>query len=352
MTLVDPATVPVDGLAGRLPQLSLASATASRIAFDPRFAACLAHWLSDAAAAVVRGHTVATPARGLRLTLQSLVGELDVVVDADGRAELSFIERLLHDASQRALALDLANVLLAQALAEREAQSLDLRIQRLDALRDHPVSAQAVQHTPQLRLGGLSARLLGMDAEFGLFALEEMRSRSSGPLPALARLGLAAVVELLRRAFPAQVLSRLRPGDVVLAGALPLPAWWRVGAGHGLRAAATVTLADGRVTLNASPEPHQDTAPMSHPDAQAAPAAGEIDVPVHFEIDCASISLNDLAHLAPGHVVALNSPLAQATVQLRCQGQTIGRGQLIAVGDQLGVRIAHMMWGGHATAEH
>ncbi len=352
MNLVDPAKVAVGGLSGRLPQVSLASATASRIGHDPRFAACLAHWLGDASAGVVRSRAAAMPVRGLRLTLQSLVGELEVVLDADGRAELSFVDRLLRDATQHALALDLANVLLAQALERHEAQSLDLRIQRLEVLgdrSDHPATLQA---SPQVRLGGLNARLVGMDAEFGLFVLEEMRSCTVTPLPGLARLGLCGVVELLRRAFPAQVLSRLRPGDVVLAGAQPLPAWWRVGAAKGLRAAATLNFADGHVVLKAPPEPHQDVSPMSHPDAQAAPAAGEIDVQVHFEIDCASINLNDLAHLAPGHVVALNSPLAQATVQLRCQGQTIGRGQLIAVGDQLGVRIAHMLWGAHAAAEH
>ena len=49
--------------------------------------------------------------------------------------------------------------------------------------------------------------------------------------------------------------------------------------------------------------------------------------------------LDDIAAMAPGHVIALDVPLADAPVRLVCQGQRIGLGRLIAIGDRLGVQI-------------
>lgn len=67
-----------------------------------------------------------------------------------------------------------------------------------------------------------------------------------------------------------------------------------------------------------------------------------LELPVAFELDTARVSLAELASMQPGYAVELAVPLAQAQVRLVCQGRTLGQGQLIAIGDQLGVRITRL----------
>ena len=67
-----------------------------------------------------------------------------------------------------------------------------------------------------------------------------------------------------------------------------------------------------------------------------------LELPIAFEIDTARVSLAELAGIRPGYVIELDTALSEATVRMVCHGQTIGQGQLIAVGEQLGVRIIRM----------
>jgi type III secretion protein Q len=46
--------------------------------------------------------------------------------------------------------------------------------------------------------------------------------------------------------------------------------------------------------------------------------------------------------LGEGSVIELDVALLDASVRLVCHGQTLGIGQLVAIGDQLGVRIRRM----------
>ena len=78
----------------------------------------------------------------------------------------------------------------------------------------------------------------------------------------------------------------------------------------------------------------------------------ELQLPVAFEVDTARITLNELASIQPGYVIELDRPLASAAVRLVCHGQTIGHGQLVAVGDQLGIRIVRMGMHHDAPADH
>jgi type III secretion protein Q len=101
-----------------------------------------------------------------------------------------------------------------------------------------------------------------------------------------------------------------------------------------------------------------DDPPGSQPEdgihgLEAPPVVGtleSLELPVAFELDTARVSLAELASMQPGYAVELAVPLAQAQVRLVCQGRTLGQGQLIAIGDQLGVRITRLEFAHDAAA--
>ena len=52
------------------------------------------------------------------------------------------------------------------------------------------------------------------------------------------------------------------------------------------------------------------------------------------------VSIGDtLAALQPGYVFPLAGPLEGANVTIRANGQAVGQGEVVAVGDTLGVRL-------------
>lgn len=64
------------------------------------------------------------------------------------------------------------------------------------------------------------------------------------------------------------------------------------------------------------------------------------DLPVQITVEAARIkmSLGELIQLQPGNVLKLPTPLEQG-VSLTVEGKTIGRGELVSLGETLGVRI-------------
>ncbi|WP_223996301.1 type III secretion system cytoplasmic ring protein SctQ, partial [Burkholderia gladioli] len=69
---------------------------------------------------------------------------------------------------------------------------------------------------------------------------------------------------------------------------------------------------------------------------------GAIELPVQFEIDTVALPLDQLSALGPGYVVELPVPAADAQLRLVVHGQTVGFGELVTVGEHLGVRIIRM----------
>ena len=82
------------------------------------------------------------------------------------------------------------------------------------------------------------------------------------------------------------------------------------------------------------------------PDQQSNPIdIGELDLPVQFEVDTVALPLSQLYALRPGYVLELPTPVAEAQLKLVTHGQTIGYGELVTVGDHLGIRILRMAHG-------
>jgi type III secretion system YscQ/HrcQ family protein len=68
------------------------------------------------------------------------------------------------------------------------------------------------------------------------------------------------------------------------------------------------------------------------------PLAG-VPVLLEFEVGTLSLSLAELAALKPGYVFQLANCVAGAQVGIRANGTRIGQGELVAVGDVLGVQL-------------
>ena len=71
----------------------------------------------------------------------------------------------------------------------------------------------------------------------------------------------------------------------------------------------------------------------------AKPTAAQIPVALEFELGAIDTSLRELAQIEPGYVFDLPLQLDHATVTIRSAGRRVGRGELVAVGDTLGVRL-------------
>ncbi|WP_206956918.1 type III secretion system cytoplasmic ring protein SctQ [Trinickia acidisoli] len=69
---------------------------------------------------------------------------------------------------------------------------------------------------------------------------------------------------------------------------------------------------------------------------------GDLELPVQFEIDTLAIPLSQLSAIGPGYVIEFPVPFRDAKLRLVAHGSTIGHGELVTVGDHLGVRIVRM----------
>ncbi|KVG37698.1 type III secretion system cytoplasmic ring protein SctQ [Burkholderia ubonensis] len=267
----------------------------------------------------------------------------------------------------------LASALLAPLVAAFAAAGLDgVTIGGLRAAP--PAALDATRCVLSFALDGAPLRCALLDASMPW--LDALAARLRGErLPdaagQLARVRLPGRVRLGSRRLPLAVLRSLRPGDVLLdlapaalgaARAGPLHAWW--GARRATQWHATVLIEGTTMTMIETPDTADDLdepivagdlpagspadSPADPPDDDAPGAApgpadlGDVDLPVHVEIDTLSLSIAELAALRPGYVLELPLAARDVPVRLVAYGQAIGGGRLVAVGAHLGVRIDRM----------
>jgi type III secretion protein Q len=158
-------------------------------------------------------------------------------------------------------------------------------------------------------------------------------------------------IELRGVQFPLAEVTAARTGDVLILGrrtrcwcSLRITA---IGAGRTgtfagswnascesdqLRLGSAVPLTSTEVTMfEPTPEGADATAPLS--------AMADIPVKLDFEVGTLSLPLGELPKLAPGYVLQLPTRLEEARVVIRANGVRIGHGELVAVGDVLGVQL-------------
>ncbi|WP_354683487.1 type III secretion system cytoplasmic ring protein SctQ [Cupriavidus necator] len=85
----------------------------------------------------------------------------------------------------------------------------------------------------------------------------------------------------------------------------------------------------------------QQPQPIPHPDAAQPPLSrlDNLEVTLRFEVGDVAVPLAELRAVGPGYVFELPQPLKQSEVRIVANGNRIGTGTLIAVGNRLGVRI-------------
>lgn len=74
-------------------------------------------------------------------------------------------------------------------------------------------------------------------------------------------------------------------------------------------------------------------------DPNAAGAADNIPVSLDFDLGNLAMPLGELAALKPGYVFELPNSLDTVRVVIRANGTRVGHGELVAVGDVLGVQL-------------
>ncbi len=192
------------------------------------------------------------------------------------------------------------------------------------------------------RCGTRTRAWLQFDSPAAAAAFGAAWARLAGPPPpAPADLPLALRFEVgSRRLTPAE-LRGLRPGDLVLIARLPSrEGRWqaRVLAGAGRSCIALGHVKGDGIVME------QWQVPKA-PASGTPPANGLLDgvsVEVAFEIGHQRMAVGELMRLAPGHVFALGANPEGDAVDLVVEGRVIGAGQLVLVGEALGVRVLRL----------
>lgn len=159
------------------------------------------------------------------------------------------------------------------------------------------------------------------------------------PAPAVnpwLRLPARLHVELRGISFPLGVLRASQMGDVLILGNRAT-CWSNL----------QVTLAGSRVwcatydgkRLVATAGTPNTTLEFIMSDPNAAGAADQIPVNLDFDLGNLAVPLGELATLKPGYVFELPSSLDSVRVVIRANGTRVGHGELVAVGDVLGVQL-------------
>jgi flagellar motor switch/type III secretory pathway protein FliN len=76
-----------------------------------------------------------------------------------------------------------------------------------------------------------------------------------------------------------------------------------------------------------------------------------LKVAIEFELNRLSLPVSALQTLAVGQAFNMLKPIDDESVVLKCGGRVIGAGQLVAIGDHLGVRITSLELGGRKAGE-
>jgi type III secretion protein Q len=316
-------SLPIEPLAGHLLSMTVDVARLSRLAFDADFE----RWLRDALAAPQ-----------LSISRRALCANWVVVFDTDaGRVELA-LDAADWAPLQLALAIEDAptSTAVVTALLQPWAQVF------APALGGSIVSARRRDESPDSDVATLcvDGLLVGLrQADNNVVDRLEDACRQPPDLSCFAALSLRPRLRVMTRQWTPQLLKSLAAGDVALAG--HQQASLRCGVGRVLSAA--VFIDPKEFTVQVADHPHMtDDAAVDTTEQLPAGTLDELQLPVAFELDTARISLAVLANMQPGYAVELDVPLREATVRLVCHGQTLGIGQLVAIGGQLGVRITRM----------
>jgi type III secretion protein Q len=334
-------------LADRLRNYTPALASLARALCDARGA------LHGTVRAVPEG-----PARSGRTALLTIAcgqGELHLHVDVDDGARAAFEAIALEpEAACRAA---LASLYLAEplaALARHGATQPTVRELRLAAPSAATSGVLRLEYDDAGATAGVT--VTGVSASLADTLAERIGPRARGAaLPdTLAALALPTRLRLRTRHATPALLQSLQPGDVLLGwpaapGVKPhatldqATLLW--GAANGLAIHARARIDSHNVILESRPvmvNNDPDLSLRAATDVAAAPApidVSDVELPVHIEVVTVNLPIGQIAALQPGYLLTLPLALADADIRLVAHGQTLAFGELVAIGDQLGLHI-------------
>lgn len=283
-----------------------------------------------------------------RHCLQCRVGEFTIRLACDTLAPL--LGELPYDIGDMPPAF---RVPLLDDLLAGPRQALELLLDRKIEILALTESYAAQEGDCEIRftldIGRPAARLQGVLAGSVAFVAACVTAplagaaRTEPPAPSAAvplRCGLLAG----RMTLSVEEWRSLRPGDVLLAeraaGSAARPAY-RLVVG-GVRLALWNAVRSGEQMMV---EDHRSAAtpPDETPGDDALPDAvtdvGALPVRLEFFAGTATMRLDRLAALRPGHVFEMPDALRDGAVDIRVHGRVVGKGEMVAVGDRLGIRL-------------
>jgi len=155
---------------------------------------------------------------------------------------------------------------------------------------------------------------------------------------------LVAAGEIGSLRIPAKLLRSARPGDVLLPEDAPLARGQLVLA-VGDRLWASADLAGDRLLLRGRFRPRPNPLEHTHMTAPTEPAQpppdaslDDVEVTLVFECGRWPITIGALRSIGEGHIFELGRPV-DGPVDILVNGRRIGRGDIVRVGDTLGVRL-------------
>ncbi len=153
-----------------------------------------------------------------------------------------------------------------------------------------------------------------------------------------SRLPLRLRIELPSQSLRREELSHLRPGDLVRIGT-PLDASGRplrLNLALGRRVLFQCRLGASDLTVERiAADP--GSGPMNKDNA--VKNLDQLELPVSFQLGTLAVSLEELGRIGPGHTFTTQLATAQPVVSILVDGQKVGSGRLMAVGDLVGVQV-------------
>lgn len=294
---------------------------------------------------------VAAAADGLALAVSLVVDDTPFVVEIEAELAVDIIARALRRPSPPPASLDASAL---HATAGAFAAVLTKALRRAHAPRAADIRVVGAGPAPSVlaatELPDPSAAVYTIVLEADVYRARVVFSRrlaAAAPEPLLGAPSLVALGGLrLRVPVVASVawstpreLAGLRVGDAWLSGARDIAALPVILAGARVDRGLSATLENDRVVLGETVEDLTMTNA-----AQDTLLESALDAPIVVRVEIGSVELpaREWASLKPGDVVTLDRRVG-AQVLLRAGGAELGRGDLVDVDGEIGVRIASLV---------
>lgn len=310
----------------------------------------------------LRANVAQHPPHATTVVLTHAHGRVQLIITAEqGSAAIG--DRTWHDFSgeARLLAWSLAYETLLGQLSDLLGVPL-LPVELLPA----PPASSGVWHWVALRFDAAADShcegLLGLDRAI-LDAVASADGWDRDDAGAAARSGRSDMPLPCRLRLPAQMLPAatvraLEPGDVLLIGqraaaiadlrlcadtgeaGFDLRHAWAVGASaEGITIMRALTEGELR---NETMNDDLPLEPESPADAESVDVRNAITLRVELLLDTLDLSLAEIDRISAGQILHLAQPVDGARVTLRANGKVFGSGELVSLGELLGVKITRI----------